>query len=340
MSVAAENLEPQGEAWPAPEGTRVSPTAAAAGLVELPSASNLIEDSRVRPMDFRQPVLLTATELRRLRQRHDEFSRSLATRLSMYLRLDFMISISELQTFTHRRFVERLGTATHLTLFRVDSLPETAIVQIPPCFGLAVVERLLGGAGQPAEPRQLSEIETGVLDQFAQVVLKEWCSHVAQLSESAASIVGHESNPRFLQVIADDANFLVLTLDNRMGEHTAPLQLAFPYRMLDPIIRKFTETATRQANENKAAAAGPVQWNAMLDNVPIAVTAEWHELQVAARRLAELKVGDVLPAGDPGAIQVRFANVPRFVGRLGAAGNKRAIELVKTVESPSTPLNS
>jgi flagellar motor switch protein FliM len=283
----------------------------------------------ILPVDFRQPALLTAAEQRKLRLRHDDFTRSLGTRLSIYLRLDVSVAVSELHTLPQCRFTESLSTPTHLVFFKAESLPESGILQIPPCFGLAVIERLLGGAGEPAEPRELTDIETAVLHQYAMVVLKEWCQCVAHLPETAAGIMGHETNPAFVQTTRE-RNVLVLKLEARMGEHSAPMQLALPYAMLDPIVRQFKAGLSRV---EPAPSMQAVQWNPALDSVPIGITAEWQGLEVPARQLANLMVGDVLPAGDPSAIEVRFASVLRFVGRLGASGNKRAIELVKTVAS-------
>jgi flagellar motor switch protein FliM len=103
--------------------------------------------------------------------------------------------------------------------------------------------------------------------------------------------------------------------------------------MIEPVVRQFN--STREASLQPKTSPASISWNASLDTVPVAVTAEWHSLQVPARQIASLEVGDLLPAGNPAEIEVRFANVPRFIGRLGAAGNKRAIELLKTLSSPS-----
>ena len=341
MSLAEANPVSEGEPWPqAGAALRGSPEAAdapadlTAPIAEstpgIPGLGRL--QGNIQPVDFRQPALLAAAEQRKLRLRHDEFTRSLATRLSIYLRLDVTVAIGDLQTLADHRFTASLVTPTHLVFFKAEPLPETGMLQIPPCFGLAIVERLLGGPGEPSEPRELTEIEVAVLHQFAMVVLKEWCRCVGHLPETAAGITGYETNPAFVQTSLRERNVLVLKLEARMGEHSAPLQLALPYMMLDPVVRRFNAGNPKP----EPAPMGPaLQWNAALDTVPIGVTAEWHGLEVPARQLANLNVGDILPAGDPAAIEVRLASVPRFLGRLGASGNKRAIELLKTVASPS-----
>src|SRR4029453_8194335 len=78
-------------AMPEPGAASTDPSALAAAIHEP------------RPYDFRGPSLLTTAELRKTRLRHDDFARSLATRLSMYLRLEFSVVVSALQTMTYRR---------------------------------------------------------------------------------------------------------------------------------------------------------------------------------------------------------------------------------------------
>ena len=45
--------------------------------------------SDVRAHNFRQSGFLAASELRRIRQRHEQFIRSLAARLAIFFRLEF-----------------------------------------------------------------------------------------------------------------------------------------------------------------------------------------------------------------------------------------------------------
>lgn len=303
----------------------------------------------VRPVDFRQPALLSPVELRRLRIRHDEFIRSLSARLSVYLYVDFNIAVSGLETVSYRRFLERLPGSTQLAMFRVESLSDIGIIETPPAFGLAIVERLLGDSTPTLTPqvaRDLTDLEVAVLDEFLRVVLKEWCRNIAHVSESSGAIAGHEDNPRFLlpSVFNCDAdrevNLLVLSLEMRMADYPPVLmRIATPYAMLDPIIRQLlcnfdrnTETSIRSSNEKS------VQWNPMFDQLQVSLTAEWHGLQVPARTLAQLKIGDILPVQDDllQQVQVCVGRVPKFLGRLGSSENTRAVELLTPFASAAS----
>jgi flagellar motor switch protein FliM len=95
--------------------------------------------------DFRQPSFLSASELRKLRVRQEEFIRSLAARLSIYLRLEFGLQMSKIETLSFQKFIDGLSNPTHLTLFKLEPLRGVCLLDIPPRLGLSIVDRQLGG---------------------------------------------------------------------------------------------------------------------------------------------------------------------------------------------------
>src|SRR5580658_8184089 len=62
----------------------------------------------IRGYDFRQSGFLAPSELRRIRQRHEQFIRALAARLAMFLRLEFTLQLSKVQIVGYQKFIEGL----------------------------------------------------------------------------------------------------------------------------------------------------------------------------------------------------------------------------------------
>ena len=167
--------------------------------------SNQSRDS-ISAYDFRTPVFLSPIELRKLRIHHEEFIQSLAARLSIYLRVEFNLQMSQLHTISFRQWCESLDSPTHLSLFRVEPLRGICILDIPPRLGLTIVDRLLGGPGHSVTSnRELSELEVTLLDQVVLLMLTEWCTHWAKYRDLRPALFGHESNGLFLQAVDADA---------------------------------------------------------------------------------------------------------------------------------------
>jgi flagellar motor switch protein FliM len=290
----------------------------------------------VQPYDFRQPVLLSPGELRRLRRHHEEFIRALGARLSIYMRLEFGLQLAGLQTIPYRKFVGALPKTTHLSLFKVEPLRGIGIIDIPLRLGLTLVDRLLGGPAQSITTEHaFSEIELALLDQVVQLVLSEWCRQWSSLEEGNAALLGHETNAQFLQTAPPDTLMLVLAMEARLGECVEPIQLAFPCSALEALIRKLSRATELVEDRPRLPAAAP-KWNRNLDDVPVPVTAIWDDLTLSAREVANLKPGDIVPLDPRSARQVklRLADVPKFQGSLGTAAGKWAVAVSEVLRLP------
>jgi flagellar motor switch protein FliM len=291
----------------------------------------------IRGHDFRQSGFLAPSELRRIRQRHEQFIRSLAARLAIFLRLEFSLQLSKVQIGGYQNFVENLPGPTHITLFKTEPLKGVGLLVIPPKLGLTLVDRLLGGAGQSTEEaRELSEIETALIDQVASLVIGEWCNHWPEMRGLQPSLLGHENNSRYLQTAAPDTAMLILTMDGGVGEQAEPIQIVFPYATVEPLVRLLSPSLP--GAETAPARASRPKWNTQFNEIMVPVIAEWHGLKMSASEILRLKAGDLLALDPACAAQVhlRLNQVPKFIGRPGTSGGKWAVQLTSVNNYPIT----
>jgi len=289
----------------------------------------------IRGHDFRQSGFLAPSELRRIRQRHEQFIRSLAARLAIFLRLEFSLQLSKVQIGGYQNFVENLPSPTHITLFKTEPLKGVGLLVIPPRLGLTLVDRLLGGAGQSTEePREMSEIETALIDQVASLVIGEWCNHWPEMRGLQPSLLGHENNSRYLQTAAPDTAMLILTMNGGIGEQSEPIQIVFPYATVEPLVRLLSPSLP--AADTVPARASRPKWNAEFNEIKVPVVAEWHGLKMSASEILQLKAGDLLALDPACAAQVhlRLNQVPKFTGRPGTSGGKWAVQLTSINNNP------
>lgn len=335
-----ETIAPQEETLPGsgvdPLLSQVAQEQAAVLAAEPPEEVATPASAPSKRYEFPQPALLAGRELRQLRIRHEEFARSVATRLSIYLRLEFACQVRQLETTSYRKFLESKPGPTHLTLFKIEPLEGIGLLEIPPRLGIALVDRLLGGPGNLVDlKRDLSEIERTLLDQPVQLILHEWCQLVAQLPPGHPALLGHESQARFLQTSPHDTPVLLISLEARMGDCAESIDLALPYPMLAPVVQKLFPAVEANPRETVPAPPAVLQWNSELDEVKIALEAGWNGIGITLRELAQLKVGDVLPVAPHhlSNVQVRLARISKFIGRLGRKGGAWAVELTGSIRS-------
>lgn len=317
-----------------PEPSAPAPAVAQADVCVL-TANGVRQQHKatdIRGHDFRQSGFLAPSELRRIRLRNEQFIRSLASRLAMFLRLEFTLQLTKLQIVSYQKFTEALPNPTHITLFKADPLKGVGLLVIPPRLGLTFVDRLLGGPGQALDAnRDLTDIEIALIDQIATLVLSEWCNHWPEMKELRPSLLGHENNSKFLQTATPDTAMLILTMNGGVGENLDPIQFVFPYTTVEPLMRLLAPALPQ--SDIKPASAGKPKWNSEFDDVKVPLLVEWYGLKVSAGEIARLQAGDVLMLDPASAaqVQLRFNLVPKFIGRPGTSGGKWAVQLTRPI---------
>jgi flagellar motor switch protein FliM len=322
---------------PMPPTASAEETAAGAGEVSVVSAAGARENhktSDIRKHDFRQSGFLAPSELRRIKQRHEQFIRGVAARLAIFLRLEFTLQLAKVQIVSYQKFTETLPSPTHITLFKAEPLKGVGLLVMTPALGLAFVDRLLGGPGKsPESTRDLSEIEIALIDQVTMLILTEWCNHWPEMRELNPALLGHENNSKYLQTATPDTAMLTLSLNGGFGDKLEPLQIAFPFATVEPLMRLLTPSLPD--NDAAPVRSGKPRWSAGFDDVKVPVVAEWHGLKMSAGQITQLKVGDVITLEPACAaqVQLRLSRIAKFNGRPGTCGGKWAVQLTDAIVS-------
>lgn len=289
--------------------------------------------TRIETYDFRNPIFLTEVELRRVRIRHEEFIRYLAARLSIFLRLEYSLKMSRLSTLTYAKYTETIPNPAHVVLFKIEQLFGVGVIDINPRLALTMVDRMLGGKGHSVQgDRYLTEIEMNLVDDVVSIVLDEWCRQWKSEQELDASIIGHESNGRFLETAPADSIMLVLTMEAGVGDCSDSIQIGIPYYTLEPIIKKMYENKEKEINQQIVGTQKV--WQDSFDEVGIPVKAEWDADSLSVKEVAHLRPGDVIrfPKTVLGETRVRLANTCKFQGEVGLDNNRVAVRINKKLE--------
>lgn len=296
------------------------------------------EVSKIEVYDFRNPVFLAEAELRRLRMLHEEFIRYLSARLSLFLRMELGLKMAKLTTVSYGKFTESLPSPTHICLFKTDPLPGVGILDINPRLALSIVDRMLGGSGKsvPLE-RYLTEIEVTLLEDILVMILEEWCAQWKDVRELHPSLIGHESNGRFLQTSTKDAVVLTLTMEATFGDCSEQIQIGIPYFTIDPLVKHLQ--ASREKEGTPAAKAQKAEWKPVYEHISIPVRAEWDAFELSLREIAELRVGDIieLPSEIVDRTTVTLNGTPKFTGTVGLDGEAVVVKLSQKISQEHAP---
>ena len=316
--------------------TQVESVAPSAPGADPQAPANPAGGELIRRHDFPKLSPISPAELRLLRLRHEDFVTALATRLSIHLGLEMGLKLSKLEALPFQTFADGLSNHTWLTMLKLPPLPGICLLDIPPRLGLCIVDRELGGPGRAAEEtRQIGKIEARLLSPVVGLIVNEWCAIWSDLMEVQSSVLGNETNSRYLHTSSPEDSVLVAGVEVRLAETVEQIQFAFPHPMLEPLILKLNTGAGSGGKPNAAAKTAPAKWNSLFDEMQVEVKAELPEIQLPAGQVAQLKPGDVLslPQEYMNEVRLRLAHHPGFIGTLGTSDQRRAVKIDKCLKS-------
>jgi flagellar motor switch protein FliM len=291
--------------------------------------------SEPQPYDFRNPVFLSETSLRKVRMIQEEFARYVSARVSLHLRMDFEVQLERVTTQTYGQLVGHLGAGFHACIFRAEPLRGQGLVAMKTQLALTIVERLLGGRGEQAPAnRMLTEIEVSLLEDVATPILEEWAKAWRHEPPLRLAIAGHEGTPAFLQTSARDAVMLTITLAVKLGDCAASMLIAVPYDLIEPVIQRLQPGPTADRAAPTAQARGVV-WQNRYDQVPVPAEAQLAPFEFSLRQISQLQIGEViaLPADLLEHSVVLLNGTPKFIGVVGIDDDRVAVQILNRTPS-------
>jgi flagellar motor switch protein FliM len=287
----------------------------------------------VQPFDFRSPVFLTPSQMRRLRIKHEEFIRNLSSTLSVFLRSDFNMQMSRLETTTYKSLIDSMTMPSYLTLFRMKPLNGIAILDISPRLGLTVIDRMLGGPGHSVKvEREFTDMETTVLQNFIKVVIKEYLDSWLRFQKLEWEGVANENTMRFLNLEEQDETMLYLEIEARFGDCVAPLRFIFSYRTIESLVEQLMKEIADDTAEQDIFAL-PENRQAPSYNIRVPISSYWRGFTVTLGDLRNIVPGDVLMLDQKKCeeVDVFLGNIPKYKAKMDRSGKGVEITLTSKI---------
>lgn len=288
-----------------------------------------IDGSTLALYNFRNPGFLSQSDLRQLGVLHQRFIQHLSARLSTFFRMECVLKTTKFNSSTFAGFCDSLANPTHLSLFQVEPLRGVGIIEISLPLGFAMADRLLGGKGRIMNmDRNLTEIEVALLEDAMQLILVEWTQlWDEQHAGFRPQFIGHETNGRFLQTSAQDAVFVVMSVDVTMGEMTEQMQMGIPFSMIETMVKKMHMARQRGGDTRPKS----MQWRGAYAGISVPVRAEWQLPEISLRDVLAMRLGEVLemPRELIAQTRIRLSNAEEFMGTVGMQNGHVAVQLTQ-----------
>jgi flagellar motor switch protein FliM len=297
---------------------------------------------KIKSFDFRFNKRLdkfSTNQLQTLRTLHDNFTRLLNNSLSVYLRTRVEATILGIDQISYGDFIASIGIPSILSIYSMDPLPGSGMVQVDLNLVFSIIDRLLGGPGwYPQKLRDLTDIERTLMQRFMARMLNSYRESWNYLLTLSLKIEALDSNPQFIpRIIPLDQIVAFVSCELKVGDMTGAMNFCLPYHVLQQIGPQLSDfqwspsvVAGRGMTEHDIA-----QLARNVERAPVDVKVELGKTVVSLRDLIALQPGDLLlfdkPVDEPLAATVNERE--KFKVFPGVNRDKLAVRVSQVVKS-------
>lgn len=302
-------------------------------MVTAPTAGG----PEVQPYDFRRPPWIGRDRRAVLDGIHSRLLPALGQLVTAHVRQTVSLALREAVMVTFGEI--RGGLATPCVAFVVP-LPGDAgdgLVLVEPALALSLVDRLMGGQGEPGErPATLTALEQAVLGQLVQAFLAGLRNGYREVAPFVPGPVRFEEIAERIEVVDRHDRVYLLALDLQAGAHAGALSVILPAALLAEFVQA---GATGTAGDSAEPARALVDAHVRAAQVPVVVRLPG--FKISARDGANLAPGQVLETNHSfhGNVELHVNGRRLFVGALGRQQGHVGLRVLAPVD-PTTPTPS
>lgn len=290
--------------------------------------------------DFRRPDKFSKDQMRAIQMIHESFSRSLTTSLSTMVRSMVSVEVVAVDQLAYDEFIHSLVQPTVIGILEMYPLSGNAILEVNNQLTFAIIDRLLGGKGEPLrKPRDLTDIERTVVERVMMKILEH-------LEESWSTVVDirfrfetMESNPFFVQVCPGTDMVLLVTMKIQIGEVQGIMNFCIPYFVIEPLIDKLSSQQWFSSTGRKSTEGVLEALTNRLHEVSIPLALELGHSVVSLGDVLQMQTGDVirLDGTAKDELGVRVGNRVKFHATPGVFNKNYAAQITEVLNEDMYP---
>ena len=291
-------------------------------------------DKQVKNYDFKRPTKFSKEHLRTLEIIYEHYGRLLSTNLPVYLRKNIQVSVASSETVIFSEFTNALSNPVILGIVNFQPLGGTIIIELAAQLGFAMIDRMLGGTGDPLDKnRDFTEIEMTIIQKMMVVcmqLMREPWKNVTDINPVMERI---ETNSQFAQVIAPNDMIAIVTLNMKIGDVEGFMNVCLAFFTLENVMDKLNTKYWYANMQERNEEDYEEHIEALIKRVDVPVKAVLGKSQVSVNDFLNLQVGDIirLDTEVEDDLTVYVGNIKKFTALPGSSKDKYAVRVTSVI---------
>lgn len=292
------------------------------------------DEKQIKNYDFARPAKFSKEHLRTLEIIFEHYGRLLSTNLPVYLRKAIQVEVMNSEAVSYSEFSNALSNPVLLGIINFAPLKGNIILEIASNLGYAMVDRMLGGEGEPlVKTREFSEIELLIIERILTVcvnLLHEPWENVVDIHPRLERI---ETNSQFAQIISPSEMIAIVTINIKIGDVEGLMNVCLPYLTLEDIMDKLNTKYWYSTMQDKDEQQYVDAIETLISKAPIPMKAVLGNSTISVSDFSGLQVGDIIRLDTKvnQELDVFVGNIKKFTALPGSSGDKYAVRITSVI---------
>ena len=296
---------------------------------------NLFPNRQITLYDFKRPNRVSKEQLRAFRGIHDKMARSISSQISSIMRSIVEIQLHSVDQMTYGEFLMSLPNPTSFNVFSMKPLEGNGVLEINPSIAFPMLDRILGGKGEPFEAnREFSDIELSLFETILRVMMGTLREAWGPVTDLYPQIESKESSPNVVQIVAQNEIVVMVVMEIIIGHSSGMMNICYPVIALEPILPKLA-SRDLMLNETSSKKSRNQELQVLLGGAHVNVEVNLGYAELSLQELLEIEVGDILrldlPADD--VVSVSVDGKERFIAQMGLRRFRKSVQITKMIDT-------
>lgn len=288
----------------------------------------------VKDYDFARPSKFSKDHLRTLEIIFENYGRLLSTNLPAYLRKSVQVEVMNAEANTYSEFSNALSNPVLLGVVDFEPLEGSILIELASNLGFAIVDRMLGGGGNPLEKsRDFTEIELVILERVLEVctglLVDPWQSVVA-IEPRLERI---ETNSQFAQFISPSEMTAIVTMNVKVGSIEGLMNICIPYSCVETVIDKLNTKYWYSTMREKDEEDYQEAIETIISRTRVPVRALLGKSTISVNDFMNVQIGDIIKLDSKvdDELDVFVGNIMKFKALPGATSDSYAVRVTSVI---------
>ena len=308
--------------------------ALSSGEIDAEEMKSSSSEKQVKDYDFARPSKFSKEHLRTLEIIFEHYGRLLSTNIPVYLRKNVQVEVMNSEAVTYMEFSNALSNPVLLGIVDFAPLEGSIIMEMASKLGYAIVDRMLGGEGEPLDKvRDFSEIELSIVERIMVACVELLREPWANVVDVVPRLERIETNSQFAQIISPSEMIAIVTVNIKIGEVEGLMNVCLPYLTLESVMDKLNTKFWYSNMQEREDYEYADNIEALISKASIPVKAVLGNNVISVADFGALQVGDIIRLDKKvdSELDIYVGDMKKFTALPGSSGKNYAVRITTVV---------